>query len=88
MMSNTTVEYRRLIAAIRASGSGIEEHETGAVFAIATREKMLKAVPSSPEQVCEQVAQFGYAERYLPVWSFFLRARAKRPTPRGPAWPA
>ena len=34
--SNTTVGDRRLVAAIRAFGSGSEEHETGAVFAIAT----------------------------------------------------
>ncbi len=35
-VSSTTVVDRRLVAAIRAFGSGSEEHETGAVFAIAT----------------------------------------------------
>jgi hypothetical protein len=39
-------------------------------------EKMLNAVPSAPEKVSEQVAQFGHAERHLPVWSFFLPVRA------------
>ena len=34
--SSTTVVDRRLVVAIRAFGSGSEEHETGAVFAIAT----------------------------------------------------
>ena len=38
-------------------------------------EKMLNAVPSAPEKVSEQVAQFGYAERHLLAWSFFLPAR-------------
>jgi len=40
-------------------------------------EQMLNAVPSSPEQMREQVAQFGYAERHLPGGSFFLRVRAE-----------
>src|ERR1017187_8774027 len=34
-------------------------------------QQMLNAVPSAPEQVNEQVAQFRYAERHLPAWSFF-----------------
>ena len=50
-------------------------------------QQMLNAVPSSPEQVGEQVAQFRYAERELPAWSFFLRVRAESPAPHGPAWP-
>src|ERR1035437_10135344 len=50
-------------------------------------QQMLNAVPSSPEQVGEQVAQFRYAERQLPAWSFFLRVRAESPVPHGPAWP-
>ena len=35
---------------------------------------MLNAVPSAPKKVSEQVAQFGYAERDLSVWSFSPRA--------------
>src|SRR5208337_2179737 len=34
------------------------------------------------------MAQFGYAEPHLRVWSFFLRVRATPTTPHGPAWPA
>ena len=34
-------------------------------------EKMLNAVPSAPEQVSEQMAQFRKAEQYLPVGSLF-----------------
>ena len=36
LLTSTTVVDRRQVAAIRAFGSGSEEHETGAVFAIAT----------------------------------------------------
>jgi hypothetical protein len=49
--------------------------------------QMLNAVPSAPEKVSEQVAQFGYAERHLPAGSFFLRVRAGRLAPLRLAWP-
>jgi hypothetical protein len=39
-------------------------------------QQMFNAVPSAPEKVSKQVAQFGHAERHLPVWSFFLPVRA------------
>ncbi len=50
-------------------------------------EQVFNAVPSSPQQVSEQVAQFGNAERHLAAGSFFLPVSAERPVPRGPAWP-
>jgi hypothetical protein len=39
-------------------------------------EKVFNAVPSAPEQASEEVTEFRYAERHLPVWSFFLLALA------------
>jgi hypothetical protein len=41
------------------------------------KQQVLNAVPSAPEKVSKQVAQFGHAERHLPNWSFFLPARAE-----------
>jgi len=40
---------------------------------------MFNAVPSAPEKVSEEGAQFGHAERHLPNWSFFLPVRAEWP---------
>jgi hypothetical protein len=34
-------------------------------------QQVLNAVPTAPEQMREQMAQFGYAERHLPAGSFF-----------------
>ena len=51
-------------------------------------QQVFKTVPSAPQHSGEQVAQFRYAERNLPVWSFFLHALATQIALHGPAWTA
>jgi len=50
-------------------------------------QQMFNAVPSSPQHLGEQVAQFRYAEWDLSAWSFFLHGLAEWPRLQTPAWP-
>jgi len=50
-------------------------------------QQMFNAVPSAPEKVSEEGAQFGHAERHLPNWSFFSPCAQNGQYSRSPLLP-